>query len=93
MAGSNWRKSFGDIREVILPATLWYHGVDLTQMGPEKQYLDSRQNVFDHIAVNIRQPKIAPLIPIRQLFVVEAEAMQNRRAIWLRVLASAQRKR
>lgn len=37
-----------------------------------------RADIFHHIAIHIRQSEIPPCVPIRQLFVVESEQVQNR---------------
>src|SRR5580765_3611312 len=39
----------------------------------------SRQNCLHHFPMHIGQPKIAPVMPIRKLSVIDAEQVQNRR--------------
>ena len=45
----------------------------------------SRQNPTHHLAVNIGQPEIAPLKTIRELFVIDAQAMENGRVLIVNV--------
>lgn len=55
----------------------------LARLNPDALYLTalrwSRHNLFNHLALHIRQPHIPPIVRIRQPRMIKPQQMQHRR--------------
>src|ERR1043166_771973 len=81
------RCGFGMAGFTNMCADSWGAGIEMstlarsveTRTGEKRQLLRLRENAFHDLAVNVSEAKVAALETIRELFVIDAEAVHHRR--------------